>query len=54
MRRPLTVVADCTMPLHLNAGRPEIRTITVIGLVVEHGFLRLIEERTIRRWGMSV
>lgn len=29
-------------------------TIVLIGLIVEHGIFRTIEERTVRRWGMSL
>ncbi len=31
-----------------------LATIVLIGLLVEHGIFRTIEERTVRRWGMSL
>jgi NitT/TauT family transport system permease protein len=30
-----------------------LATIVLIGLLVEHGVFRAVEQRTVRRWGMS-
>ena len=47
------VFGQPTVPLQVKLGLAGLLTIILIGLAVENGVFRLIEARTVQRWGMQ-